>query len=406
MPTVALNAAERHAPAEAGAVDPRRVSDLTPRIGILYTAALRQGGGIGRYTRELVDALARSADAEAFQVTLVVARDAPRYRLPALPPGWNVRVLPLPERWLTILWHRLHLPLWVDAWAGSFDIFHAPDFVLPPLRRASGLVTVHDLSFITYPEGAVPELRQWLSHEVPRSIARARHVLADSESTRRDLGSRLGVDPARITVVGAGVEARFRPVVAPDILAAVRRRYGLPERFILGLGTLEPRKNFDGLIRAFDRIQADAPDLHLVIVGGKGWLNEPIFQAAAASPAAGRVHLAGFVADEDLPALYSLARLFAYPSHYEGFGIPMLEAMACGTPVVAADNSSLPEVAGDAALLIRSTDEAALAAAMLRLHRDEALRATCIEHGAARAAAFTWGAAAERLIRVYRTAMG
>ncbi len=385
-------------------------------LGILYTPALRQTGGIGRYTRGLVAALAdldrpgelgaggrdRAGDR---RVTLVVARDAPLAGLPALPPGWRVRVLPLPERWLTLLWHRLRAPLWVDAWCGGFDIFHSPDFVLPPLRRAAGLVTVHDLSFITYPEGAVPALRRWLLRDVPRSVARARHVLADSESTRRDLVAHLDVEVSKITVVGAGVEPRFRPIDDPDALAAVRRRYRLPDRFVLGLGTIEPRKNFDGLIRAFDRVQTAAPGLELVVAGGRGWLDGPIFEAAARSPAADRIHLIGFVADEDLPALYTLARVFAFPSHYEGFGIPMLEAMACGTPVVAADNSSLPEVAGDAALLLGATDEAGLAQAILRIDRDEALRAACIRLGRARAASFSWEAAARRLVDVYRSVL-
>jgi glycosyltransferase involved in cell wall biosynthesis len=238
---------------------------------------------------------------------------------------------------------------------------------------------------------------------VPRSLARADHVLADSESTKQDLIQLFDIEPETITVVGAGVEERFRPLTDPTVLAAVRRRYGLPpdRQFILGLGALEPRKNFTGLIDAYSRSPV-CQTHHLVIAGGKGWLYQDIFAAAESSPVAGRIHLIGFVADDDLPALYSLADVFAYPSHYEGFGIPVVEAMACGTPVVCADNSSLPEVAGRAALQVAATDIAALADALHRLTTDEALRQQAIAEGFAQARKFSWPAATKRLLRVYQ----
>jgi glycosyltransferase involved in cell wall biosynthesis len=263
------------------------------------------------------------------------------------------------------------------------------------------LLTVHDLSFIRYPQGAVPSLRNWLERVVPRSLERADHVLADSENTRQDLIELFRLAPETITVVGAGVEERFRPITGEAIRQRVRRRYRLPERFILGLGMLEPRKNFTGLIAAYNQSSARHSH-HLVIAGGKGWLYEDIFAAAESSPAADRIHLIGFVADEDLPALYSLADLFAYPSHYEGFGIPIIEAMACGTPVVCADNSSLPEVAGEAALQLPATDTPALAEAMGRMLADAALRQKAIAAGLAQAKKFSWQAAARRLLAVYR----
>ncbi|MFQ5576205.1 MAG: glycosyltransferase family 4 protein [Anaerolineae bacterium] len=374
------------------------------RIGINYTPALRQGAGIGRYTRGLVSALATLGAANRY--TLVISRDSPLDRLPPLPANFSLKTLPLSERALTILWHRFNLPLAIDRLAGPFDLFHAPDFVLPPLRRAPGLLTVHDLSFLMHPDGALPNLRRWLRQVVPRSIARARHVLADSHSTKLDLQRLLNVPPDKISVVGAGVEPRFAPVTAPDVLARVRRTYRLPHHFILGLGTLEPRKNFTGLIDAFTRLPADFSDVHLVIAGGKGWLYGPIFEAAAQSPAADRIHFTGFVADEDLLALYSLARVFAYPSHYEGFGIPVLEAMACGTPVVTANNSSLPEIAGEAALLIEAADTPALADALGRLCADDSLRRRCIRRGFDRVPLYTWPGAAQKLLAVYRQVIG
>lgn len=373
-----------------------------PQIAIDYTPALAQRGGIGRYTRGLVDALL--ADPEALQrwrLCLVVARDAPLAHLPALPAGVRLRRLPLPAIWLTRLWHRARLPVPLDPWLGGADLFHATDYLLPPLLRARGLVTVHDLSYLRHPEAALPALARFLGAAVPRSLARARLVLADSQSTQRDLEQLLGLPPRRVAVVGAGVEPRFGQALGPAEMEAVRTRLDLPGRYILGLGTLEPRKNFLGLIRAFERLAPAHPDLHLFIAGGRGWLYEPILAAAAGSAFADRIRLAGFVDDRDLPALYRMAEAFAFPSFYEGFGIPILEAMASGTPVVTADNSSLPEVAGDAALRVETGDDAALADALVRILDQPALRAELIARGRARAAGFSWEAAASRLSAAY-----
>ncbi len=380
------------------------------RIIIDYTPAVHQGAGIGRYTRGLVDALTR-LDTRHQYTLLVLGRAGARFIPGALPANFKLRYVPLSDRWATVLWYRLNLPLPVDLFAGRADLFHGPSFTLPPSFIPS-LLTVHDLSFLRYPQGAHPALLAWLSRAVPRSLRRARHVLADSENTRSDLIELMGVPAGRITVIGAGVDERFRPVTDPAILADVRARYRLSDRFILGISTLEPRKNFTGLIAAFNRLATttDRPssvdDLHLVIAGGKGWLYDDIFAEADASPVRERIHFTGFVADEDLPALYTRADLFAFPSHYEGFGIPVLEAMACGTPVVCADNSSLPEVAGDAALLVAATDTDALADAMQRLLVDTSLRTGLIERGLAQVRKYTWEGAARRLLEVYEAVAG
>lgn len=372
------------------------------KIGIDYTAALKQGGGIGRYTRGLVTTLAQ-LDRQN-QYTLMLTPDAPSDGLHPFQAysNFNHRRYPLPERWMTIGWHRLYLPLPLEWFTGPVDLFHSPNFILPPARRAKTLLTVHDLSFVRHPQGAVARLRRWLEKVVPRSLSRADHVLADSKSTKQDLIDIYGLSPEKITVVGAGVDHRFQPITDPAVLKAMRQRYHLPpEKFILSLGTLEPRKNFTGLIQAFNQSPVRETH-HLVIAGGKGWLYDDIFAAAQSSPVADRIHLIGFVADEVLPALYSLADIFAYPSHYEGFGIPVIEAMACGTPVVCANNSSLPEVAGEAALQVTATDIPALAEALPRLAGDDALRQKLVQAGFQQAKKFNWTAAAGRLLNVYQ----
>jgi glycosyltransferase involved in cell wall biosynthesis len=371
------------------------------RIVIDYTPAVHQGAGIGRHTRGLVSALAPHA--AGHDVTLLVFGRPPDGHTLAAPPGASVRVVPLPNRWLTLGWHRLGLPLPVEWLSGPADLYHASDFVLPPVRRARSLLTVHDLSFLTVPDCADAGLRAYLSRVVPRSVARASHVLADSESTRRDLIHLLGLPPDRVTVVYPGVEAHFQPEQDAARLAQMRQRTAIGDGpFVLGVGTLEPRKNWPALIRAWTRMrQTGGPPHRLVIAGGKGWLVEGIFAAAQASPYRGDILFTGFVDDADLPALYAAADVFAFPSRYEGFGIPVVEALACGTPVVCADNSSLPEAAGDAALLVACDDDHALATALQQLIEDQALRQRLRAAGLAQAARFTWQSAAAALWQTY-----
>jgi glycosyltransferase involved in cell wall biosynthesis len=367
------------------------------RIGIDYTAAVRQGAGIGRYTRGLIRALAE-LDQETPYVLFSAGRDPDPRPWPA---NFHQRALPLSDRHLAILWQRLRLPLPVEWFTGPLDLFHSPDFVLPPVRRARAALTIHDLSFLRYPECFSPPLLRYLLNAVPRSIERADLVLADSENTRDDLIELLGVAQEQIRVVYAGVEPAFTPRPEAEV-AAARRRYGIRRPYILGLGTLQPRKNFVRLIEAYRLLRQERGIPHqLVIGGGRGWLYEPIIEAVESHGLQDDVLLIGFVDDGDLPALYTGAELFAFPSLYEGFGIPVLEAMACGTPVVAAAASSIPEVAGEAALLAPPTDVGALAEALWRALDDAALRETLRARGFEQCRRFTWRASAQRLLACY-----
>jgi glycosyltransferase involved in cell wall biosynthesis len=235
---------------------------------------------------------------------------------------------------------------------------------------------------------------------VPRSVARADHVLADSHATRADLMELYGTPGEKISVLYSGVDDSFRPVRDPARLAAVRAHYNLGHApFIMAVGTLQPRKNYVRLIQAFARLSP--PELSLVIVGGRGWLYDAIFAEVERLKLSGRVSFPGFAADEDLPALYSAARVLAYPSTYEGFGLPILEAFACGTPVVTSTAACLPEVAGDAALLVPATDVDALAAALQQAATDDTLRADLIARGFARARLFTWHKSGRQLLATY-----
>lgn len=369
------------------------------QITIDYTPALRQTAGIGRYTRGLVAALAE-LDREN-EYTLFCAGQAPEGI--RWPDNFAVRASHVPARWLTAGWHRLGISLPAERLVGPCEIFHSPDFTLPPLRRAQGVVTVHDLSFLRLPEHAEPNLRNYLQRAVPLSVARAARVLADSESTKRDLINLLQVPPEKISVVPPGVEPRFRPVRDTVKLTAVRNHYDLPQWFILSVGTIEPRKNLTRLISAYAQLRRHTGLPHALVMAGKeGWLYQEIYEQVAKEGLTEHVRFPGFIADDDLPALYTLADLLAFPSLYEGFGLPPLEAMACGTPVVTSNNSSLPETVGAAALLVDAENVDGITDAMARVLGNANLRVRLADLGRAQAARFTWADAARKLLDAYR----
>jgi glycosyltransferase involved in cell wall biosynthesis len=378
------------------------------RIGLDYTPAVRQRAGIGRYTCGLVQALA-ALDRQNEYVLLEAggrgqgSGEAESGEAFTFPPNFRHRPLPLSERALAVLWHRLRLPLPVDLLTGEVDLFHSLDFLLPPLRHGRAILTVHDLSFRRRPECADAALVAYLNRAVPPSIQRANLVLADSLSTKADLVELLGVPAEKIDVLYPGVGDIYQPVRDQKTLAAVRQKYNLPDNFVLFVGTIEPRKNLVTLLKAWAQIgnRQSAIGNKLVIAGGKGWLYKDTFATVERLGLSGDVIFLGYVPEPDLPALYSLARLFVFPSLYEGFGLPPMEAMACGTPVVCAHTSSLPEVAGDAALLVDPLDTDGLAAAMQQALSDEGLRARLVERGFRQAAHFTWRAAAQQLLAIY-----
>jgi glycosyltransferase involved in cell wall biosynthesis len=378
-----------------------------PRIGIDVTAALTQGGGIGRYTRELVRALVADGNsAGAYDYTFFSARPPAKLPVPnPLPQQMNIRLrqAPFDERWLYRLWYRLRLPLPVQWLSGRLDLFHSPDFVLPPLSGSiPSLLTVHDLSFIHFPDTFTPALVNYLNKTVPWSVQRATHILADSQATRDDLMHIWNVPAAKVTVLYSGVSPAFEPVTDQARRAAVRHNYGLGDKpYLITVGTLQPRKNYRMLIRAFRPVAARWPH-NLVIAGNKGWLYDDVLSEVERQGLQGRILFTGFVDDDDLPALYSGAALFVFASLYEGFGLPPLEAMACGVPVLVSNASCLPEVVGEAAVQLNPSDEAAWTEAMNDLLSHAGRRGRLIAAGFRRARRFTWQNAAGQLLTLYR----
>ena len=373
-------------------------------IAIDYTPALRQQAGIGRIVRGQVAALI--ALNPGYDLRLFVAGrvdDAARRTAP-LP----LHGTPIDERNLVRLWHRLDIrfPRVEHFTGGPLDLLHATDFVLPPTHARRTLLTIHDLAFVFYPNAAMPSLHHYLNIVVPRSVRRADGLIADSHHTARDLTEQWHAPPERIKVVQGAVDHdHFQPVNDPERLHNVRNDYAIGDRpFLLALSRLEPRKNFTRLIEAFHLARQEAQIPHrLIIGGGKGWLYEEIFQRVGELQLHDHVHFTGFVADADLPALYSAADFFAYPSLYEGFGLPIVEALACGTPVLTANNSCLPEAGGPGALYIKADDVRSIADGIVRMATDAPLRVQLRAAGLHHAAHFTWERSARQLLDAYTT---
>ena len=371
------------------------------RICIDYTPAYEQGGGIGRYVRELTAALA--AEDHSSQYRLFVAGST-RKRLPQ-PPGTNFEWRPtvMTPRWLARIWQRAKLPLPVETFTGHADLYHATDFILPPtLPRTRTLLTVHDLSFVRVPDATIPSLRRYLESVVPRSVRRADHVLADSRATKNDLMEVYRTPSDKITVLYSGVDSRFGRVSNEATLARILDKYGLKDlQYVLSVGTVQPRKNYSRMIRALSELRDRGSDVHYAIAGGSGWLEDEMYRSIRESRMDDRVHILGFVSDQDLPALYSGARALLAVSLYEGFGLPVLEAMACGTPVITSNLSSLPEVAGDAGVLVNPLDIDAITDSVVALLADSDLREQLIAEGLDHVKRFSWANAARQLKSVY-----
>jgi len=371
------------------------------RIAIDYTPAITSRHGIGRYTRSLVDALARLDVGD--QITLYSserARDDLRF-----PAGPNIRprVFPLGNRAMTILWDRARIPLPIELLAGRADVLHGPGFAPPPSLSMRRIATVHDLAYLTIPDLIAPRFVAYQRALIPRTVKHADHLIADSRRTADDLVALLGVPREKVTVVHLGVDPTFAPVRDRERLAELDARYGLAHPLVLALGIIEPRKRYDKLIEAFAHAQtASGGPKMLAIAGSQGPRAEETLSAVRTFGVEDAVKFLEYVPEADIATLYSTADVFAMPARYEGFGLPAVEAMACGTPVVTSDTGSLPEVTGDAALHVSVDEDGALADALVRLTSDTALRAALAARGLERARTFTWERAAREVLDVYR----
>lgn len=335
---------------------------------------------------------------------------------------WRLYVRSVPEQALCLLrlseraevvrirWPRLwtHGGLSFETWRRPPDVLFVPAHVLPLYAPRRSVVTVHDVGYRWFPRAHPWRQRLYLHWGTWWSVRRAHRIIADSEATRSDVIRFYKVPPERVSVVYPGRDEAIRRVEDPRQVDAVRRKHALTRPYVLFVGTLQPRKNLERLIHAFARAIPLLPDewgsLELVLAGGTGWLADAILDAPGRYGIDGRVRFLGYVPDEDLPALLTGARAFAFPSLYEGFGFPILEAQACGVPVLASNVSSLPEVAGDAALLVDPSDVDAMAEGLCRLVVDETLRGALVARGYANVERFSWARAAREVLEILESA--
>jgi glycosyltransferase involved in cell wall biosynthesis len=356
-----------------------------------------RSGGISRYIYHLLAQLRMLPTDDQF--TAYVGRlpvdgalaPTPRFRLRAAG-------LPTERPPVRILWEQAVQPAALRR--ADVDLLHSLAFVQPALWRGPSVVSFMDLSFLRFPRAFNRGNRLYLTTMARAAVRRADHLLAISESTRQDLIRLLGARPDQVTVTYCGVDPAFQPL-DPVAVHAYRAQRGLPDQFILYVGTLEPRKNVPRLLEAYAALRRQGPTPPLVLAGGRGWGQLGIEARLAALGLAESVRLLGYVPTAELPLCYNAASVFVYPSLYEGFGLPPLEALACGTPVVASNASSVPEAVGDAALLVGPRDVAGLAAALAVALDDTALRERLRIAGLAHARGFSWRRMAEQTHAVY-----
>ena len=373
------------------------------RIGIDISRTIGESTGVGSYAASLVDALAAiDRSNEYLLYPYFWECFPPAFRSARAPSQSNFRLWTqdasldkIRRRWLS------QTP---DAAAGNVDVVHSTGYTSPVLDRSKLVVAVHDLSFVTHPQFHTEANRQFCLREVNKAAKHAAMIIVPSRNTKRDLQQHYGVPDERIAVIPYAASPEFRPVTDPAAARRVLQRQGIDGDYLLFVGSVEPRKNLAGLIRAASTwLQRDPARHHIVVAGPPGWLNSEVHQLVTARHLGRQVHFLGYVDRDELRALYSGARAFVYPSFYEGFGFPVLEAMACGAPVITSTTPALEEIAEGAARLVAPEDDEALRKAIEDVADDDEERARLRALGIERAARYTWRETAERTLDVYRS---
>jgi len=372
---------------------------LMMRVGFDVGPITQERTGVGNYCYYLLKhllAMSANSDCELRGFSSSLGRIA----LAGLVPPLKHRHVPVPTRVMYKMWDILGAPK-VDRLLGGVDAYHATNYYLPPTKRARRVVTIHDLAFLAVPELCSPKITGPYSKGIGRFAEDADAVLVYSESTKADIVNYLGVCPEKVTVAPMAVDEDFKPLARDAAAHFVKREFNVDRPFLLFVSTLEPRKNVPTLLRAFSRVAKDVPH-NLVLVGSVGWNAEEIFKTLEDLNLSERIIRPGFVRHMDLPSFYCAADAFVFPTLYEGFGLPLLEALTCGCPVVTSDNSSVEEVTGGAALYSDAMDVEAIADGIRRVLEDSDLRDDLVARGLEHAKGFSWQSCAESTMEVYR----
>ncbi len=367
------------------------------RIGMDITPLTAQRTGVGEYVLNVLDRLLPQISAGDSLHGWSTGLHAPV----SVPAKVSCRHFPVPTRAAYALWRSFPHPC-VDRLLGGVDVFHATNFFLPPTAKARRVLTIYDLAFLVEPRWASPKIVRPFSREVPSFTRQADAIVTCSEHSRQDIVRLCKVPPERVHVAYGAPDATFIPQDRAAAKSRLQAILGCDDPFVLCVGTLEPRKNIETLLRAFARIVDHQPH-RLLLVGPAGWNMGHLPQLVEQLGLTARVSLPGYLPSrQDLAAAYSAADLFVLPSHYEGFGLPLAEAMACGCPAIASDASSLPEVGGDAVRYFPPQDDVELARLLDLLLDNPQLRSTMATLGREQAAHFTWDDTARRILAVYR----
>jgi len=368
------------------------------RIGLDATALPPQPVGAGNYIINLIRSL-HLCDSEYEFVVFAQRSRQHLFNLPSSPRlHWQAIHDMSPAR--RLIWEQITFPGLVKQ--ANIDLLHTPHYTRPYQLTCPSVVTFHDMTFFLYPHLHTLAKRIFFANAIRISARRANALIAVSESTRQDAIRLLNIPQNKITAIPLGVDENFHPVSDESLLADVRQRYNLPEQFILYVGIVEPRKNLSLLINSYKTLVSEGTHPPLVIVGRFGWMYNELLDQIDTLGLKNQIHFTGYVPQADLPIVYNLAEVFVYPSIYEGFGLPPLEAMACGTPVITTAVSSMPEHVGDAGVLVPAEDETALSRAIQKVLTDQTLREQLRSKGPKQAAKFTWERTAQETLRVYR----
>lgn len=362
---------------------------------LAHTRSFRRAG-VSHYTEQVISHLAQVDQQHHYTLYTTRGVDA---RTLQLPPRFRIRpsIFPTINPRIRIPWEQGCAPVLLRLHGA--EIYHGMLNVAPLLCPVPSIITIHDLAFIRFPQTFRSHNRAYLDWATRISARRASRILVVSEHTRKEVIGILGVAPERVIVTYDAAREHFRPP-AREVLQAFRSHHNLPEQFLLFVGTLEPRKNLLTLLEAYHQVVGQI-NIPLLIGGGKGWMFAPVFARVEQLGLTKQVHFVGYLEEEALPLWYAAATIFIFPSLYEGFGMPPLEAMSCGTPVITSNSSSLPEVVGDAGLMVAPNDVDGFAAAILHLLRDRELRETLRARGLERARLFSWYTTAERTLAAY-----